>query len=61
MIYMQAIRFLTDHLNNDSYYGARYKGHNLVRADNQITLLQRLTEKETVLNQLVTQYVESPV
>lgn len=50
MIYMQAIRFLTDHLNNDSYYGARYPGHNLVRADNQLTLLRRLTEKETLLN-----------
>jgi Ser/Thr protein kinase RdoA (MazF antagonist) len=61
MIYMQALRFLTDHLNNDSYYGARYEGHNLVRADNQITLLQRLTEKEAVLNELVSQYVESPV
>ncbi|HTI07729.1 MAG TPA: aminoglycoside phosphotransferase family protein [Puia sp.] len=53
MIYMQAIRFLTDHLNNDSYYGARYGGHNLVRADNQITLLQRLTEKESLLNEMV--------
>lgn len=46
MIYMQAIRFLTDHLNNDAYYGARYKGHNLVRAKNQATLLARLLEKE---------------
>ena len=42
MIYMQAIRFLTDHLNNDVYYGAKYAGHNFVRAGNQITLLQRL-------------------
>lgn len=50
MIYMQALRFLTDHLNNDSYYGARYEGHNLIRADNQLTLLQRLTEKEISLN-----------
>lgn len=61
MIYMQAIRFLTDYLHNDSYYGAKYPGHNLVRANNQITLLERLTEKETVLDQLVSQYVESPV
>ena len=45
MIYMQAIRFLTDHLNRDVYYGAKYEGHNLVRTHNQITLLQRLTEK----------------
>jgi Ser/Thr protein kinase RdoA (MazF antagonist) len=44
MIYMQAIRFLTDHLNDDSYYGAKYEGHNFVRAGNQITLLQRLQE-----------------
>jgi Ser/Thr protein kinase RdoA (MazF antagonist) len=44
MIYMQAIRFLTDHLNNDIYYGAKYEGHNFVRAGNQITLLQRLLE-----------------
>jgi len=42
MIYMQAIRFLTDYLNNDIYYGAKYEGHNFVRAGNQITLLQRL-------------------
>ncbi len=44
MIYMQAIRFLTDHLNNDVYYGAKYEGHNFIRAGNQITLLKRLLE-----------------
>lgn len=40
MIYMQALRFLTDHLNRDIYYGARYEGHNLMRARNQIHLLK---------------------
>jgi hypothetical protein len=50
MIYMQAIRFLTDHLNNDIYYGAKYPGHNLVRAGNQAVLLQRLLEKEAFLS-----------
>jgi len=40
MIYMQALRFLTDHLNNDVYYGAAYPGQNLVRTRNQLTLLQ---------------------
>lgn len=44
MIYMQAIRFLTDYINDDCYYGAKYEGHNFVRAGNQITLLQRLQE-----------------
>ncbi|MGB4845917.1 MAG: aminoglycoside phosphotransferase family protein [Ferruginibacter sp.] len=44
MIYMQAIRFLTDHINDDVYYGAKYPDHNFVRAGNQVTLLQRFME-----------------
>ena len=44
MIYMQALRFLTDHLNNDVYYGARYEGHNYVRAANQAGLYRQLKE-----------------
>jgi Ser/Thr protein kinase RdoA (MazF antagonist) len=42
MIYMQALRFLTDYINDDVYYGARYPEHNFMRAQNQITLLQQL-------------------
>ncbi len=53
LIYMQAIRFLTDYLNNDAYYGSKYEGHNLMRAKNQIVLLQRFIEKEQVLNRIV--------
>jgi hypothetical protein len=49
IIYMQALRFLTDYLNNDVYYGCKYPTHNLVRAGNQITLLQKLLEKENGL------------
>jgi Ser/Thr protein kinase RdoA (MazF antagonist) len=45
MIYMQAVRFLTDYFNNDIYYGSKYEGHNLVRAKNQIVLLQRYLDK----------------
>ena len=56
MVYMQAIRFLTDYINDDVYYGARYTGHNLVRALNQITLLKRLTEKEQRFDQIVAGY-----
>jgi Ser/Thr protein kinase RdoA (MazF antagonist) len=54
MIYMQAIRFLTDHINNDIYYGAKYEGHNFVRATNQAVLLQRLIEKEEKLRRSIT-------
>ncbi|HEY5371434.1 MAG TPA: aminoglycoside phosphotransferase family protein [Hanamia sp.] len=53
MIYMQAIRFLTDYLNNDTYYGARYEEQNFVRAGNQIVLLKRLMEKEELLKSLI--------
>ena len=53
MIYMQALRFLTDHLNDDRYYGARYEGQNFVRAANQIVLLQRLIEKEKTLQKII--------
>jgi len=44
MIYMQALRFLTDHLNNDIYYGAKKEGQNYVRALNQIRLLEVYNE-----------------
>jgi Ser/Thr protein kinase RdoA (MazF antagonist) len=50
IIYMQAIRFLTDYINDDIYYGAAYPEHNLVRAKNQAVLLQRLLEKESLLS-----------
>ena len=49
MIYMQALRFLADYLNNDIYYGSKYEGHNFIRAKNQIVLLQRLMEIESEL------------
>ena len=53
MIYMQAVRFLTDHFNNDIYYGAKYEGHNFVRAENQIALLARYQEKAPIFQQRV--------
>ncbi len=46
MIYMQGLRFLTDFLNDDVYYGAQYPGHNLVRAKNQFKLLNEYTQAE---------------
>lgn len=51
MIYMQALRFLTDYLNNDVYYGARYKGNNLYRALNQFRLLECYCEKESEMKE----------
>jgi len=57
-IYLQAIRFLTDYLNNDRYYLTQYPDHNLVRANNQVILLQRYLEKEVRLNQILENYLQ---
>ena len=42
LTYMQALRFITDYLNNDVYYGAKYDGHNLIRGMNQLRLLEEM-------------------
>jgi hypothetical protein len=52
-IYMQALRFLTDYINNDIYYMIRYEDHNLVRANNQIMLLKKYVESEKMLNDIL--------
>jgi Ser/Thr protein kinase RdoA (MazF antagonist) len=61
MIYMQAVRFLTDHFNNDVYYGSKYEGHNFVRAKNQIVLLQRYQEKAAQFSEQVTILAGTPI
>lgn len=38
--YMQAVRFLTDYINGDTYYKIQYPDHNLIRAKAQFKLLQ---------------------
>lgn len=53
MIYMQAVRFLTDHLNNDVYYQVKYSGHNLMRAKNQLYFLDQYFHAETQFNALI--------
>ena len=60
MVYMQALRFLTDYLNNDIYYGSKYQEHNLIRAGNQAHLLKLLNEKEGFLKQVVEQHSKTP-
>ena len=53
MVYMQALRFLTDYLNNDIYYGSKYEGQNFIRANNQVSLLKKIIEKEKLLQEMV--------
>ena len=47
IIYEQAIRFLTDYLNGDIYYRIKSSEHNLIRARNQITLLESFLQQIT--------------
>jgi Ser/Thr protein kinase RdoA (MazF antagonist) len=59
MLYMQALRFLTDYLIGDKYYGSRYEGHNYVRALNQATLLQRFQEQASTLRAIASRVLVS--
>jgi hypothetical protein len=61
MIYMQAVRFLTDYFNNDVYYGSKYEGHNFVRAKNQIVLLERYMEKSNQFKNQVSMLAGTPI
>lgn len=45
IIFEQAVRFLTDHLEGDVYYHTAYPGHNLVRARTQIRLFSQIPEE----------------
>lgn len=45
VIYIQAMRFLTDYLNGDVYYATQYEDHNLDRTKSQINLLKELQSK----------------
>lgn len=49
LTYELALRFFTDYLQNDRYFGAKYPEHNLVRTRSQLTLALRvLSERETL-------------
>ncbi|TCC88137.1 aminoglycoside phosphotransferase family protein [Pedobacter frigiditerrae] len=53
MIYMQALRFLTDYLNGSDYYPISYPEQNLDRAKNQFKLLSELFENEKTLQDII--------
>lgn len=55
--YMQAVRFLTDHINGDTYFKIKFEAHNLQRARAQFQLLKMLDANavemhETILNEM---------
>lgn len=53
MVYMQALRFLTDFLNGSIYYPIAYPLQNLDRAKNQFRLLAELFENEKILQGII--------
>ncbi len=53
IIYMQAIRFLTDYLNGNIYYQISYEEQNLVRASNQFKLLDEYVKAKKELEGFV--------
>lgn len=44
VVFIQAVRFLTDYLNGDTYYHVSYENHNLYRTVNQINLLKEILD-----------------
>ncbi|MES3017549.1 MAG: aminoglycoside phosphotransferase family protein [Bacteroidota bacterium] len=59
LIYMQALRFLTDFLNGNIYYPVSYPDENLVRAVNQFKLLSEFFNKEKMLQGIVDECLNS--
>lgn len=47
------IRFLADYLENDIYFKIHYPDHNLIRAINQLTYLEKMKENEIHLRTIV--------
>lgn len=53
MTFIMGLRFLTDYLNNDVYYKTKHSNHNLERANNQFSLVQKIREQQHEINSFV--------
>ena len=53
LTYELALRFFTDYLQNDRYFGAKYPGHNLVRTRSQLTLALKVTAQREAMENIV--------
>lgn len=58
LTYEQAMRFLGDYLNGDTYFKIDYPTHNLVRARAQVTLLFDIEKKLPELHGIVEKYIK---
>jgi len=53
IIYEQAMRFLTDYLNGDTYYRTAYPDHNLARCRTQIKLIQEMEDHFAAVENII--------
>ncbi|OBX21447.1 MULTISPECIES: phosphotransferase enzyme family protein [Bizionia] len=56
IIYIMGLRFLTDFLNNDTYYKTAYANHNFDRALNQFTVLQSVIDNLESIERITKQH-----
>lgn len=57
--YMQAVRFLTDFINGDTYFKIKFNGHNLQRAKAQLRLFELLQNHKNELHNIIIKQMES--
>jgi Ser/Thr protein kinase RdoA (MazF antagonist) len=51
--FMQAVRFLTDYINGDTYFKTKFEGHNLQRAKAQFQLFKMLDASAVTMNRTI--------
>jgi hypothetical protein len=56
---MQAVRFLTDYINGDTYYKVAYPEHNLVRTKAQLKLVHELEVNNEKLTDILAENLMS--
>ncbi len=57
VIYVQALRFLSDYLMGDTYYKTQYPSHNLTRSASQFKLLNDLILNKNEIRNILNSYV----
>jgi len=57
--YMQAVRFLTDHISGDTYFKIKFPGHNLQRTKAQLRLFELLYAHKDQLDAIISAQMEN--
>lgn len=55
--YMQAVRFLADYINGDTYYHIQFANHNLVRTKAQYKLYQEACKAEPAMKEYIAELI----